>query len=104
MGPGARAADPDGLLVDGTCDEIGRRAAWVAVDRHGPVSLSLSLRLRGLERTSDVAERLPKALIHRNVAGERIYDYLGDLDATGHVTRRLRRGGLVSASWPSPPT
>ena len=27
---------PDGLLVDGTCDELGRRSAWVAVDRVGP--------------------------------------------------------------------
>ena len=45
---------PDGLLIDGTCDEIGRRAAWVAVDRHGPVSLTLSLRLGGLDRPSDV--------------------------------------------------
>ncbi|MDN5768492.1 MAG: class I SAM-dependent methyltransferase [Humibacillus sp.] len=73
---------PDGLLIDGTCDEIGRRAAWVAVDRHGPVSLTISLHLRGLEHPSDVAERLPKSLIHRNVAGERVHDYLGDLDRT----------------------
>ncbi|GAB6901061.1 class I SAM-dependent methyltransferase [Kineosporia succinea] len=73
---------PGGLLVDGTCDEIGRRSAWVAVDAgHGPVSLSVSLRLGGLERPSDVAERLPKALIHRNVPGERVHAYLGALDA-----------------------
>ena len=26
---------PGGLLVDGTCDEIGRRAAWIAVDACG---------------------------------------------------------------------
>jgi hypothetical protein len=71
---------PDGLLVDGTCDEIGRRAAWVAVDARGPVSLTLSLRMGGLERPSDVAERLPKALIHRNVPGEPIHAFLADLD------------------------
>ena len=41
---------PDGLLVDGTCDELGRLATWVAVTADGPVSLSLSFRLRGLER------------------------------------------------------
>ncbi len=72
---------PQGLLVDGTCDELGRRAAWVAVtaDR-GPVSLTLSLRLAGLELPSDVAERLPKALIHRNVPGERIHGLLAALD------------------------
>src|SRR5690606_2674748 len=61
---------PDGVLVDGTCDEVGRRATWVAVDEGGPVSLTISLRLGGLARPSDVAERLPKALIHRNVPGE----------------------------------
>ncbi len=73
---------PGGLLVDGTCDEIGRRATWIAVDAdQGPVSLTVSLRLGGLEKPSDVAERLPKALIHRNVPGERIHAYLNALDA-----------------------
>lgn len=71
---------PDGLLVDGTCDEIGRRAAWVAVDARGPVSLTISLRMGGLDRPSDVAERLPKVLIHRNVPGEPIHAFLADLD------------------------
>ena len=71
---------PDGLLVDGTCDEIGRRATWVAVDADGPLSLTISLRMGGLQRPSDVAERLPKVLIHRNVPGEPIHDFLGDLD------------------------
>ena len=32
----------DRLLVDGTCDELGRLATWVAVTADGPVSLSLS--------------------------------------------------------------
>ncbi len=72
---------PDGLLVDGTCDELGRLSTWVAVTADGPVSLSLSWRLRGLERPGLVAERLPKALIHRNVAGERVHRLLGELDA-----------------------
>jgi SAM-dependent methyltransferase len=72
---------PGGVLVDGTCDEVGRRAAWVAVTRDdGPVSLTLSLRLRGLDAPSQVAERLPKALIHRNVPGERVHDFLRALD------------------------
>jgi SAM-dependent methyltransferase len=71
---------PDGLLVDGTCDELGRRAAWVALDAGGPVSLTLSVRLAGLGRPSDVAERLPKALIHRNVPGERVHAFLAALD------------------------
>jgi hypothetical protein len=71
---------PDGLLVDGTCDEIGRRASWVAVDATGPVSLTISVRMGGLDRPSDIAERLPKSLIHRNVPGEPVHAFLADLD------------------------
>jgi hypothetical protein len=73
---------PQGILVDGTCDELGRLATWVAVTAGGPVSLSLSWRLRALERPGVVAERLPKALIHRNVPGERVHRLLSELDAT----------------------
>ncbi|WP_211096879.1 class I SAM-dependent methyltransferase [Arthrobacter echini] len=71
---------PGGLFVDGTCDEIGRRSAWVALETTGPLSLTVSLRFGTFTRPSDVAERLPKALIHRNVAGERIHAYLQALD------------------------
>jgi hypothetical protein len=71
---------PDGLLVDGTCDELGRLATWVAVAASGPLSLTLSVRLRGLDRPSTVAERLPKALIHRNVPGEAVHAYLHAVD------------------------
>ncbi|WP_300267259.1 class I SAM-dependent methyltransferase [Microbacterium sp.] len=71
----------DGLLVEGTCDEIGRIASWIDIDATGsPVRFTISLRLSGLERPSIVAERLPKALIHRNVPGERIHDLLVSLD------------------------
>jgi hypothetical protein len=71
---------PGGLVVDGTCDEIGRRAAWVALEAGGPVSLTLSVRLAGLGRPSDVADRLPKVLIHRNVPGEPVHAFLAALD------------------------
>ncbi len=67
---------PDGLLLDGTCDEIGRRGAWVALDRRGPVSLTLAAHLPSLPRPSDLAERLPKALIHRNTPGEPVHGFL----------------------------
>ena len=73
---------PDGFLVEGTCDEIGRRSTWVAV-RAGeatPETFSISLHLDDLELPSDVAPRLPKSLIHRNVAGEKIHTFLQDLD------------------------
>ena len=66
---------PGGLFIDGTCDEIGRRVTWVALDADRPLSLSVSLRFGSFELPSDVAERLPKALIHRNVPGERIHAY-----------------------------
>jgi hypothetical protein len=72
---------PGGLLVEGTCDEIGRLSTWVLVSRDGPLSLTLSMRLAGLEKPSTVAERLPKALIHRNVPGERVHALLSSLDA-----------------------
>jgi hypothetical protein len=75
-----RRLAPNGLLVDGTCDELGRRCTWVALDATGPLSLSLSMRLADLSRPSDIAERLPKALIHRNVSGEQIHAYLAALD------------------------
>jgi hypothetical protein len=71
---------PDGLLVDGTCDELGRLASWVAVEEAGPVSLTVSLRLRGLDHPSVVAERLPKVLIHHNVAGQPIHGLLTAAD------------------------
>ncbi|MEW1957837.1 class I SAM-dependent methyltransferase [Kineococcus sp. NPDC059986] len=73
---------PGGLLVDGTCDELGRRATWVALEREaGPVSLTVSVRLAGLPTPSAVAERLPKVLIHRNVPGEGVHDLLRAADA-----------------------
>lgn len=72
---------PGGLLVEGTCDEIGRVSSWADVDSSGePRRLTVSLRLADLERPSIVAERLPKALIHRNVPGERVHALLVDLD------------------------
>ena len=69
-----------GLLIEGTCDEIGRLQSWVTLDAEKPLWFTVSLRLTGLENPSKVAERLPKALIHRNVAGERIHEFLEALD------------------------
>ena len=71
---------PAGIFIDGTCDEIGRRASWMALDGGGPLSLTLSMRSDGFDLPSDVAERLPKALIHRNVRGERVHIFLQALD------------------------
>ncbi|MFC9787396.1 class I SAM-dependent methyltransferase [Rhodococcus sp. NPDC127528] len=67
---------PGGLFVDGTCDELGRRCAWVLLDEHRPLTLTLAWDPFDVERPGDVAERLPKALIHRNVPGEGVHDLL----------------------------
>ena len=69
-----------GVLVEGTCNEVGRVASWVDVDADGPRSFTISLRVAGLEHPSIVAERLPKALIHRNVDGEPVHALLDALD------------------------
>jgi SAM-dependent methyltransferase len=98
----SRRLAPGGLLVEGTCDELGRLAAWVALaapprtspappgrpapageaaDPPVPESLTLSVDLARLGRPSDVAPRLPKALIHRNVPGQGVHALLAALDA-----------------------
>ncbi len=91
-----------GLLVEGTCDEIGRHACWFAVDGPsgapsgagapgagrelpadpwpGTTTLTLAAHLPSLSRPSEIAQRLPKALIARNVAGEDIHALLSSFD------------------------
>ena len=103
---------PGGLLVEGTCDEIGRIATWAAIGDDGlPRSLTVSLRLQGLETPSVAAERLPKALIHRNIDGEPVHEFLTALDAEWHraapvspfgpVHRwRTALDALASTGWP----
>ena len=71
---------PGGVLVEGTCDEIGRISSWIAVTEAGPQTLSIALKLDAIEMPSIVAERLPKSLIHHNVPGERIHDFLSAVD------------------------
>lgn len=71
---------PHGMIVDGTCDELGRLSCWVLLDRDGPVSLTLACDPRHIERPSDLAERLPKVLIHHNVPGQPIHRLLTAAD------------------------
>jgi hypothetical protein len=83
------ALAPGGLIVDGTCDELGRRSCWVLLDRDGPISLTLACDPHQIDRPSDLAERLPKVLIHHNVAGQPIHTLLESADrmwanAAGH--------------------
>jgi hypothetical protein len=124
-----------GVLVEGTCDEIGRRAVWVtlpalpalpaAARRDGQprpggeppaddagrgALVTFSARIASLERPSDLAERLPKVLIHRNVPGEPVHQFLCDFDraweraapqvAFGRRQRWLAAVATLSAAWP----
>ncbi|MGH3164894.1 MAG: class I SAM-dependent methyltransferase [Trebonia sp.] len=101
-----------GVLVEGTCDEIGRRCVWVTLparpDREALITFSA--RLASLERPSDLAERLPKTLIHRNVPGEPVHQFLRDFDRAwdsaapysvfGPRQRWLVAVTSLSAQWP----
>lgn len=101
---------PGGLLVEGTCDEIGRRHVWVALGPEGPRTVTFAARLGSLERPSDLAERLPKALIHRNVPGEPVHAFLRDFDRAwaaaapyasyGARQRWIRAVRDLAADWP----
>jgi hypothetical protein len=101
---------PGGLLIEGTCDELGRRAVWVALDAAEPRTITFSARLAGLDQPSQLAERLPKTLIHRNVPGEQIHALLADLDRAWASAAPLRVYGArqrwiaacenLAASWP----
>lgn len=80
---------PGGLIIEGTCDELGRRCCWVLLDRDGPLSLTLACDPMHIEHPSDLAERLPKVLIHHNVSGQPVHTLLATADrawaaAAGH--------------------
>ncbi|MEV4741741.1 class I SAM-dependent methyltransferase [Streptomyces sp. NPDC049555] len=101
---------PDGLLVEGTCDEIGRRHVWVALGPEGPRTITFAARLGSLGTPSDLAERLPKALIHRNVPGEAVHAFLRDFDrawaaaapygALSARQRWIRTASALRTDWP----
>jgi hypothetical protein len=111
---------PGGVLVEGTCDEAGRRAAWVTLPARDPGTppdgsagqavITFSARLGSLERPSDLAERLPKTLIHRNVPGEPVHQFLRDFDRAwdraapyssfGSRQRWLAAVASLAADWP----
>jgi hypothetical protein len=85
---------PGGLLVEGTCDETGRRHVWVALGPEGPRTVTFAARLASLGRPSDLAERLPKALIHRNVPGEPVHAFLAAFDRAWAVAAPLSALGV----------
>jgi hypothetical protein len=99
-----------GVIVDGTCDELGRLGTWVLLTAAAPVSLTLSCKPDALQRPSELAARLVKALIHRNVAGEGIHALLQSMDAAwdlhaplaafGNRQRWQAMAATVSQRWP----
>lgn len=70
-----------GRIIEGTCDEPGRLASWVELDVQQPLSLTLAASLPRLKQISDIAPRLPKVLIHHNIAGHPIHRFFRDADA-----------------------
>jgi hypothetical protein len=75
------ALGPGGVIVEGTCDEPGRLASWICLDADGPRTLTFAARLSTLDTPAVFAERLPKRLIHHNVAGQPVHALLATLDA-----------------------
>ncbi|TNH21638.1 class I SAM-dependent methyltransferase [Micromonospora orduensis] len=109
------ALAPGGALVEGTCDELGRLASWLLIDADGPRTLTLAAKLTTLGSPAELAERLPKALIHRNVPGEPVHDLIRALDgawraaapyATFGPRQRWVRAvtSLKDSGWPVLPT
>lgn len=79
----SRLAD-GGRIIEGTCDELGRRCSWILLDAAGPRTLTLAWDPFDIDKPSDLAERLPKVLIHRNVPGDSVHTVLTTLDAAWH--------------------
>jgi hypothetical protein len=79
-----------GIILDGTCDEIGRVATWVSLGHDGPQTFSVALRLAELVTPSIAAERLVKVLIHRNIPGEAIHRFFADLDRFWAISSPLQ--------------
>lgn len=102
---------PGGIFFEGTCDELGRRCSWITLDAQGPQMLTLAWSPAEISTPSDIAERLPKVLIHRNVPGQRIYELLAAADMAwdhaaawepyGHRIRwQKARLELIELGWP----
>jgi hypothetical protein len=102
---------PDGLLIDGTCDELGRVGGWVAVGPEGPRTLTFGVDVASLDHPLTLAERLPKALIHHNVPGQPVHALLTALGAAWDAAAPLApfgprqrwiasAGRLAADGWP----
>ncbi len=105
---------PGGFFVEGTCDEVGRLCTWILLDATGPRTLTLSWDPHHVAAPSELAQRLPKALIHRNVPGEPIHALLQAADAAWdaaagwaphgpRVRWRQAHAQLIAQGWPLRP-
>jgi SAM-dependent methyltransferase len=110
-----QALAPGGVCIDGTCDEPGRLATWITLDRTGPATLTLAAKLSTLDSPATFAERLPKALIHHNTPGQPIHAFLAALTAAWHTAAPYTTFGprqrfthtittTRSTGWPIEPT
>ncbi|GAA2085972.1 hypothetical protein [Actinomadura alba] len=82
----------------------------MALGREGPRTITFSAHLPSLPRPSELAERLPKTLIHRNVPGEGVHALLTDFDRCwaasaaqsvfGPRQRWLASVEALARSWP----
>ena len=109
-GLGHPPADPGPARPgDGTREDDAASARGTANGR-GAALITFSARLASVERPSDLAERLPKTLIHRNVPGEPVHAFLRDFDrawdraapysAFGPRQRWLAAVSSLSDGWP----
>ena len=111
----AAALGPGGVIVEGTCDEWGRRSAWVALDADGPLTLTLATRVvrhrhpvgprraaaQGADppqRAGPAGARVP-ARVRRGLGGGRRAVHLRAATAVGRGRRGAgrRRAGRWSA-------
>lgn len=100
-----------GVFVDGTSDELGRLCTWATIyaddmpdASHAvtgrrrvdgatavmPRSLTFAAAVAQLEQPSQLAERLPKALIHHNMPGERVHALLSAWDEAWQASAPYR--------------
>lgn len=99
------ALAPGGLLVEGSCDEAGTRAAWVTLDRDGPRTLTLAADVATLTRPCELAAQLPRSLIEQHAPGHPVHDLLVSLDqaweraATGKPAQRWVTA-CATSGWP----
>lgn len=73
---------PDGIIIEGTCDELGRIGSWLTIPGGlgVPSTLTCAVDLTTLDHPTTVAQRLPKALIHHNVPGQGVHALMTALD------------------------